>query len=943
MASSSSMECGSWLLGLLCCLTGVTLILGCHCDNYPWTPWTSCSRSCNYGTQTRSRLIKYDDYYWKNNCNKFCEASESRVCNVQACPINCQLTQYGPWSECSPCAKKQFRTRSVESPAQFGGWICSGPLLEERACHSANECQIEAINCKDLFKCGNGRCIDPGLECNAQNDCGDNSDEQNCARVNPVCKSNRRYAPVPGAELTGNGFDIMAEEMRGAVLDSSFLGGECTVNRSKENRVAYRVPANIETYELKVEYLEDFKEGDSEVQSEPYSLADEVSSRPPVHDSGSNRNYFIFGSSSRHQSSSDSTTRTTIKATQEKDSKFFRVHQVLSTSTFKMKDSNLYLSEPFLKFLHHLPLEYNYPLYRQVFQQFGTHYFTAGTLGGLYDILYQFDREQLKSSGMVDEHVNNCLRTESSRFFLFFKSSSSSFRCGSDKMTEKYEGSFVKASERSISRVKGGRSAEAAALAWKREQVAPDSTTFTNWLKSTIDNPAVLDYELAPLVHLCRGFPCAVTKRRHMMTALEEYLQEFDSCKCAPCPNNARPVLSGTECLCVCQPGTYGSNCETRAPDYTSETVDGRWSCWSTWSPCDSNLKRQRRRQCDNPAPMRGGKACQGPTTQSEECPVSIFERQNVCINDDDFVVEGDQKEEPPKSGCAKPKPPVNSHLRINKWHYDFGEHEEFVCLTGFELEGYQYIHCLPDGTWKPATGKCIRKMCTRPSLPSEIAIFPLKDDYRVGESFGVACAAQGQSPSGARYYTCTAGLTWEPPLHQDIHCQEDKPFVPDSACPRGKRLDASGTCVCIPRDECRPYKTDFCVLDEVKDTFSMMSFCGFHSSRCYGDKLFLASVGPCPSEAASRDWVRYRAHMSVHSTLQQPCGADTCYDWETCSSERCECKFPRDCAKGAALSFCVRMLRTQTQRSMSLCATAAMKCLKMEVEVLKEGPCDSM
>lgn len=55
-----------------------------------------------------------------------------------------------------------------------------------------------------------------------------------------------------------------------------------------------------------------------------------------------------------------------------------------------------------------------------------------------------------------------------------------------------------------------------------------------------------------------------------MVTALEEYLQEFDSCKCAPCPNNARPVLSGTECLCVCQTGTYGPNCETRAPDYTS-------------------------------------------------------------------------------------------------------------------------------------------------------------------------------------------------------------------------------------------------------------------------------------------------------------------------------------------------------------------------------------
>ena len=57
-------------------------------------------------------------------------------------------------------------------------------------------------------------------------------------------------------------------------------------------------------------------------------------------------------------------------------------------------------------------------------------------------------------------------------------------------------GSFFKSSERSISRVKGGRSAEAAALAWSKDRVAPESTTYTNWLKSTIDNPAVLEYEV---------------------------------------------------------------------------------------------------------------------------------------------------------------------------------------------------------------------------------------------------------------------------------------------------------------------------------------------------------------------------------------------------------------------------------------------------------------
>lgn len=76
--------------------------------------------------------------------------------------------------------------------------------------------------------------------------------------------------------------------------------------------------------------------------------------------------------------------------------------------------------------------------------------------------------------------------------------------------------------------------------------------------------------QLKPLVDLVRGIPCAVTKRRHMLKALDEYLASFDSCKCAPCPNNGRPTLVGTECVCICQTGTYGANCEKRAKDYTS-------------------------------------------------------------------------------------------------------------------------------------------------------------------------------------------------------------------------------------------------------------------------------------------------------------------------------------------------------------------------------------
>ena len=66
-------------------------------------------------------------------------------------------------------------------------------------------------------------------------------------------------------------------------------------------------------------------------------------------------------------------------------------------------------------------------------------------------------------------------------------------------------------------------------------------------------------------------------------------------------------------------------------------------------------------------------------------------------------------------------------------------------------------------------------KVCVKPSFPAEMTMSPLKNEYRVGESFGVVCAGHGQSPSGSRYYTCTAGLAWEPQVPEDIQCQEGR------------------------------------------------------------------------------------------------------------------------------------------------------------------------
>ena len=57
-------------------------------------------------------------------------------------------------------------------------------------------------------------------------------------------------------------------------------------------------------------------------------------------------------------------------------------------------------------------------------------------------------------------------------------------------------GSYIQSAEKSFSMVKGGRTREAAALAWERQGPAPDRTSYKNWAKSVLDNPTVVEYKV---------------------------------------------------------------------------------------------------------------------------------------------------------------------------------------------------------------------------------------------------------------------------------------------------------------------------------------------------------------------------------------------------------------------------------------------------------------
>ncbi|ELV11401.1 Complement component C6 [Tupaia chinensis] len=744
----------------------------CFCDRYPWSQWSSCSKTCDSGTQSRERHLILNQYFWDNKCSQLCLRYETKECNWQKCPINCMLGGYGPWSDCDPCVEKQTKVRSVLRPSQFGGQPCTEPLVTSQRCIPSKLCKIEEVDCKNKFRCDSGRCIASKLECNGENDCGDDSDERDCGNTKAVCP--RKYSPIPSVQLMSAGYHALAGEPRGEVLDHSFTGGICKTVKSSRGSNPYRVPANLENVNFEVQKEEDdlktafFKDLTSlekdENQRASSSSGDTNSLWIPI----------LFFSSDSKSVTHNSAFKQAIKASHKKDSNFIRVHKVIRVLNFTMKAKDLQLSDVFLKALNHLPLEYNSALYSQIFDNFGTHYFTSGSLGGVYDLLYQYSSEELKNSGLTEKEIRNCIRIETTSSVFIFTHTEVENRCTTNKMSEKYEGSILQGAEKSISLVKGGRSEYAAALAWEKGSPDPEQKAFSEWLESVKENPVVIDFKLAPIVDLVRNIPCAVTKRNNLRKAFQEYAAKFDPCRCAPCPNNARPRLSGTECLCVCQSGTYGENCERRSPDYKSNAVDGNWGCWSSWTACDTTYKRSRTRECNNPAPQQGGKPCEGQKRQEEDCTFSIMENDGQpCINDDEEIKEVDLPEIETDSGCYRPDPPENGFIRNEKKLYSVGEEIEIACLTGFKAVGYQYFRCLPDRTWRQGDVECQRAGCLKPVVQEGLTLSPFQRVYRIGDSIELTCPS-GFIVSGPSRYTCS-GDSWTPPVPNSLTCKKGK------------------------------------------------------------------------------------------------------------------------------------------------------------------------
>lgn len=102
-------------------------------------------------------------------------------------PVSCVLSSPA-YRKCQP---DDIHCGTPSQSVSVNGRVADICVPKEKKCDGYLDCRTgvdeegcPGIACQlDQFRCANGlRCIDTTLKCNHKNDCGDNSDEQNCSK-----------------------------------------------------------------------------------------------------------------------------------------------------------------------------------------------------------------------------------------------------------------------------------------------------------------------------------------------------------------------------------------------------------------------------------------------------------------------------------------------------------------------------------------------------------------------------------------------------------------------------------------------------------------------------------------------------------------------------------------------------------------------------------------